>query len=87
MHKLLEEMVKPVSTEGKTPKSVQRISERRIKYRAKFDAALAKGAQVAEDKECYRCCSGGGTRTSAATQIEIASYYSSIKLTKQHFDL
>ena len=50
LHKLLEEMVKPVSTEGKTPKSVQEYQTEYGRHRAEIDAALAKGAQVAEDK-------------------------------------
>ena len=50
LHKLLEEMVKPVSTEGKTPKSVQEYQTEYSRHRAEIDAALAKGAQVAEDK-------------------------------------
>ena len=50
LHKLLEEMVKPVSTEGKTPKSIQEYQTEYGRHRAEIDAALAKGAQVAEDK-------------------------------------
>ncbi|WP_454922799.1 ZmpA/ZmpB/ZmpC family metallo-endopeptidase [Abiotrophia defectiva] len=50
LHKLLEEMVQPVSTEGKTPKSVQEYQTEYGRHRAEIDAALAKGAQVAEDK-------------------------------------
>ena len=50
LHKLLEEIVKPVSTEGKTPKSVQEYQTEYGRHRAEIDAALAKGAQVAEDK-------------------------------------
>ena len=50
LHKLLEEMVKPVSTESKTPKSVQEYQTEYGRHRAEIDAALAKGAQVAEDK-------------------------------------
>lgn len=50
LHKLLEEMVKPVSTEDKTPKSVQEYQTEYGRHRAEIDAALAKGAQVAEDK-------------------------------------
>ena len=50
LHKLLEEMVKPVSTEGKTPKSIQEYQTEYGRHQAEIDAALAKGAQVAEDK-------------------------------------
>ena len=50
LHKLLEEMVKPVSTESKTPKSVQEYQTEYGRHRAEIDVALAKGAQVAEDK-------------------------------------
>ena len=50
LHKLLEEMVKPVSTEGKKPKSIQEYQTEYGRHRAEIDAALAKGAQVAEDK-------------------------------------
>ena len=50
LHKLLKEMVKPISTEGKTPKSVQEYQTEYGRHRAEIDAALAKGAQVAEDK-------------------------------------
>ena len=50
LHKLLEEMIKPVSTEGKTPKSIQEYQTEYGRHQAEIDAALAKGAQVAEDK-------------------------------------
>ena len=50
LHKLLDEMVKPVSTEGKTPKSIQEYQTEYGRHQAEIDAALAKGAQVAEDK-------------------------------------
>ena len=50
LHKLLEEMVKPVSTEGKTPKSIQEYQTEYGRHQAEIDAALSKGAQVAEDK-------------------------------------
>ena len=50
LHKLLDEMVKPVSTEDKTPKSIQEYQTEYGRHQAEIDAALAKGAQVAEDK-------------------------------------